>query len=322
MIHIDPITVSSVYRALGPQGLWHWHRFGRRPYPGLMLDYGAPITHSLDHDIVFESHYGDPMAWPYIYDATTKLIGSGNHVTIVTHGSSGAPTALEELAKLDINIVLKIDGVENSGKVYLGSNPEHNRLIMRLFGSRCTVVAETYGHNQSDSYDQLRDSYGCTVIEMPGFVYGDWLSPVVNEEGEWLYDIRNNCEPDLRKTTIGHSMLRYHVKPANHGNNLNETPALPKRFAQYAQPVKEVDLYISADGKLHPDRAHWENWSNHLAGDYNAHVIDVDKLHERETAGILYKYGQIDDSQLDVGYAQSQILESAAWRYLTDPTVS
>lgn len=278
------------------------------------------LAHCEHHrDVIFESHFGDPLSWSTIYPTAKLLAKDNKKVTIITHGSLHDLDGVEELARLGVSFILKIDGYENAGCVYLGQSTALIHALVSRLGEQCTVIVALYEHNLNDSYSVL-EHLGATVVSEAGFVYGDGVAPVIDQDGEWLYDVyQPGVRPDkpLERTLAGHSMIRYYMKqpgpPLNGGR-------LPRRFAEYAEPVDRIDLYRSVDGVLHPDRDHWEDWNNAGCDDWNESIIDVSKDHERQTAGRLYKYGKVEIDQL--GGDQKTVLESEAWRYLTNPTVS
>jgi hypothetical protein len=269
--------------------------------------------------LVFESHYGNPTMWPELHSLVQNLLSEQKRVDIICTGKITNLHAAKHLALHGAQYILKIDGYENAGKVYLGATKLDIDSAVSALGENLIVIVDQYAHNQFDSYNIIADH--CTVIKRSGPLYGGDIAPVVDSTGEWLYDVRScNSPPALNRSMRGHEMLRYYVKPITGVSIINIPATLPKKFSYHAQPVQDQDLYISADNILHPNRTHWENWSSALCSDWRVDHFDLRKKHEAETAGILYKYSKINYLDLLVAWKdQATITASASWQKLIDP---
>ena len=324
MIHIDPTTRSEIYNALGPQGLWHWHRFGQRDYPKNKM----ANTHQVDvqaephHNVVFESYYGDPTQWPPLVGIAHQFLRDGKEVLIICTGLISDLPGAADLARWGAKFILKTDGYDSAGKVYLGTTFEDIDQAVSTLGSSLTLVIEQYAHNQEDNYRKIIETTQTQLVRKPAALYGGDIAPVVDYDGKWLYDVRSpGLDPKLIRSMQGYEMLRYYVAEPN-GMPISSCASLPKRFSQHSRPVDYHDLHMSFDHILHPNRQHWENWSAALCTDWHIDHFDTSKSHEAETAGILYKYSTVDFFQLSCWNGQQTILRSQAWKKLIDPDYS
>lgn len=217
---------------------------------------------------------------------------------------------------------MHLDGIDQThGTVNLGAQWDLAVNTMKEFGQQCTVIFDRYTYNWQDDPSILNSRYGCNIIERSGFVYGDGIAPVIDQNGKWLYDVRTVGDSRLSRSLDGHAMIRYYTKSPE-GASIAAGAAIPKRFSQFSSGVQDPQVHISADGMVHPNRNHWETWCNSLAGDWDPNLFDINKNHECETAGILYKYSKINLDEINIQHNLEDITSSPAWRYLTNPTVS
>ena len=253
---VDVTTHNSVYDALSPQAQWFDHRIGRRNYPTVELTL-SQIQQLHDNDAhLFHmvSVYGDVADWSHLTD---YLIEHPEKPLYIDTYGMFTKDALLLLRDANLHrMVIKIDGWgESMGKIHLGQKHEVVMNTIREVSKNHHVFVEyyTYKHNVKDikCFLEFCESMHIHAKLTTGDMNDDGLSCIVDQDGQWLYDVYSagissdwirskhtkNITYDavvddeiLHKSVTGFNRLRTFIQPPQ-GRSILNNPILPSLSA-------------------------------------------------------------------------------------------
>lgn len=282
MINIDLTTKNTVYNSLSPQAQWIQHRFGRRDYPILDLDKSCAIdvvTASTD-TINFISVFGDPSQHPNILEILDK-VQLGQTAIIHTNLNFNNNDLIERLNEKNSYVVVPLHGLEElHDSVVLYSN--WNQVYKNINQLECGVCVEfyVYKHNvhQVDLLKTLINKPNIEIKIKKGIeLHPEGFSCVINEFGEWLYDVYP-CDPVVDntfqkpyKSNHGYNHLIQYVKPKKGKSILNN----PYNYKVSKQCTLKDETSISATGHVFPSFKLHQIFSNCLCTDWALTFADI-----------------------------------------------
>ena len=285
---IDTTTDSIVFNPLSSQGQWVNHRFGKRKVDyqldaDSLLDYISTLD-DLDH-VDFISVFGDAMCYTDI-EKVVKFLAK-NHIssTIVTYGM-GDTMLYERLSELGTYFVFKTAGIVD--KVFL--NTDWNILQDNLnVVKNKQIQFYKFKHNKTDL--QLLKELFNNVHEYEGDCIAGDMSNVIDEEGNWLYDVHkaDSKKQTLQKTTQGYHYLKHFVKKVKGKSILDDPVNLILPNAQSFDMPKEVDKYLSVSGHLFNNFEEMQIFSNALCDDWLLESFDLRFEYEKKVYYVLSK---------------------------------
>lgn len=284
MINIDLTTKNNIYNTVGPQAQWIQHRFGRRNYPDIELNTDIILNaiSKLTETINFISVFGDTCLHPDFIEILSKTeTGKSIVNTSLNFNNDNIIDALNNKRSF---VVVPLFGInELCDKIVLGA--DWNLISDNLKKLSCGVQIEfyTYNHNiqQLAEITDFCNSIKCNLKINKGVsVHPDGFSPIVDSEGNWLYDVYvANEETDIRtgnlyKTVPGYNSLVQFVKPLK-GRSILNNPTVYKFINDYTY---DKDISISVTGDVFPSFALHQIFSNTLCTDWNLSVTNVTSL--------------------------------------------
>jgi len=285
---IDTTTDSIVFNPLSSQGQWVNHRFGKRKVDyqldaDSLIDYISTLD-NLDH-VDFVSVFGDPMCYTDI-EKVVKFLAN-NHIssTIVTYGM-GDTMLYERLSELGTYFVFKTTGIVD--KVFL--NTDWHILQDNLNAVKNKQIQfYKFKHNKTDL--QLFKELFDNVYEYDGDCIAGDMSNVIDEEGNWLYDIHkaDSKKETLQKTTQGYHYLKHFVKKVRGKSILDNPVNLILPNAELFDMPKEVDTYLSVSGHLFNNFEEMQIFSNALCDDWALRSFDLQFEYEKKVYYVLSK---------------------------------
>lgn len=233
MINIDVTTKNTVYNTLGPQAQWIQHRFGRRNYPNIELDFLAvkDIIETTTDTINLVSIYGDPCCYTHIKDLLQEI--QPGRLVINTYLNFVDDDLIDLINKSNAYVVVPLSGLDDKcDTIVLHSS--WDKIQHNLKSLTCGALVEfyTYEHN-THQVEEIQKFCKENIIELnlkKGIsIHPDGFSPVVNENGEWLYDVFPTDNYDickgLNKTVNGYNSLIQFVKPVT-GKSIIDSPII------------------------------------------------------------------------------------------------
>lgn len=186
---VDLTSFNKVFNCLSPQGSWLFHRFGKRSYPESSLDINKLIKFIDANDIShinFFSVFGDPYAHNEFEsiinlckekDITSNITTSGCYENILNYSKSSHYVKLYGFTKT-FNTIIKDYSVDDL---------KENLLKMK----NLTIEYNCYDHNLIDLPELLKfcKNHNIDIVCVPGISVYFSMNHIINEHGEWLYDI-------------------------------------------------------------------------------------------------------------------------------------
>lgn len=274
MINIDLTTNNTVYNSVGAQAQWIQHRFGRRNYPLINIDTDniLKFIRETNDSLNFISCYGDPSCHPDILNIIEK-VETGKCV-INTHLNFKNDQLIELLNQKNSYVVVPLFGINDlCDKVLLHS--DWKVILDNLKKLSCSICVEfyVYEHNKHQliELEELSKSLNFDIKVKKGIAtHPDGFSTIVNESGEWLYDVfeensKLNKWKTLEKTVYGYNSLIQYIKPIR-GNSILSKPNVFK--------IEERNNYsnsisVSVTGDVFPSFELHQIFSNALCDDWD-----------------------------------------------------
>ena len=285
---IDPTTDSIVFNPLSAQGQWVNHRFGKR-----QLEYQLDIKtlkkyistlNDLDH-VDFVSVFGDPMCYTNIEPLIEFLNEYHISQTIVTYGMGDA-NLYKRLSDLGAYFVFKTTGIKD--KVFLNSNWNIIKQNLDAVKSK-QIQFYKFKHNMLD-LKYLNEKYD-NVFEFEGDCIAGDMSNVIDENGNWVYDIHKegSPKPTLEKTLQGYHYLKHFVKKVNGKSILDDPENLILPNMKAFDIPTEDDRYLSVSGHLFDNYEKMQMFSNALCDDWAFKYFDLNYEYEKKVYYVLSK---------------------------------
>lgn len=292
MINLDITTKNSVYNTLGAQSQWVQHRFGKRDYPKTEIDLTLinKILHHTDDTVHFTSIFGDPTSHSQFLEVLNATSHGKN--VISTNLNFADDRIIEAFNKQQSYLVVPLYGIEDlCDKIVLKSNWEV--ILDNLKKLECAVCVEFYvfEHNihQLDHIKSIAKDLNFDLKIKKGVaLHPKGFSPIVDYNGNWLYDVYSCNETTqkitwsgLHKTVKGYNSLIHFIKPTT-GRNILNNPFIYKVDNKHCY---DDNLSISATGHVFPSFEMHQTFSNALCTDWNlsfANIVGYDKITVRE----------------------------------------
>lgn len=287
MTNIDLTTKSTIYNSIGAQAQWIQHRFGRRNYPILSLDTASAITAiSQINDVIhFMSIFGDPCCHPDFIEIL-KSVETGKSV-VNTYLNFKNDAIISALSESRSYVVVPIYGIGHlADKILL--NSDWDIILQNLTNLQCKVCIEFYcfDHNiaQVEAVKDLCNKYNFDLnIRTGTAIHPDGFSPIVNEHGEWLYDVYSCSDPtnvnwpNLYKTVNGYNSLIQFLRPTK-GRSILNNPIFYNVKEKFSY---DNNISISVTGHVFPSFNLHQLFSNALCDDWNLsfeNIVGLNKL--------------------------------------------
>jgi hypothetical protein len=284
MINIDLTTKNTVYNTLGPQAQWIQHRFGRRKYPDLEIevDTVVKIVQDTEDTINLISCYGDSSSYSNILDVLSKV--KEGRCVFNSHLSFENNQLIDVLNNKQAYVVVPLFGIEElNDKILLHSN--WDLVLKNLKNLKCNVCIEfyTYSFNrhQIEKVCSLFNSDNIEIKIKEGiYTHPAGFSPIVNEEGKWLYDVYSPKSKwtELVQTVNGYNCLIQFIKPIKGKSILNKT--LIYRIDGVSA---RGDVSISVTGDVFPSYNLLIQFSNALCNDW---TLALSKITENDNVTV------------------------------------
>ena len=296
---VDVTTHNKIYNTVGSQAQWYRHRWGRRDYPELDLSLSDIPDNHIYH---LTCIYGDPADWKHI---NQFLENTDKTIFIDTYGMFDDLT-IDLLSQKSIGFIkIKVDGwTETMGKVYLHQQLDAVKKTARSLRSVVKMEYAIYDHNVCDikGFKFFCESNNIEYEVVLGEETDNGLSCIVNENGEWLYDIfsvhtvdetqLDRAPKDLDQTTTGYERLKTYLKGPD-GRSILEHPLIPQ-IANLAvsQDIKDkfqedTVKFIAPTGQLFENIHLGQIFMLLLASDWKFTSLDLPNLDDYEKS-ILY----------------------------------
>lgn len=287
MINIDLTTNSTVYNTLGAQSQWIQHRFGRRNYPNLDLDADIVIKtlNKLTGPIQFISIFGEPCAHPNFLEIL-KTADVGRTVINTTLNFVN-DRIIEELNNKKTFVVVPLYGInELCDKIVLNSDWTTISNNLKKLNTSVSVEFYLFEHNihQLEEVKEFCKDTNCDLKINKGVsIHPSGFSTIVDEQGEWLYDVYSCNQTStikwdkLHKTVNGYNSLIQFVKPIK-GKSILEKPLVYPFTQDYSY---DKDISISVTGDVFPSFELHKMFSNALCDDWNLsikNIADIDQV--------------------------------------------
>jgi len=295
MINIDLTTKNTVYNTLGPQAQWIQHRFGRRDYPDVDLDFACikDVINKTTDTINFVSVFGDPSEHKDIVKILS-LIPAGK-IVFNSNLNFVNNKLIEVLNEKHAYIVFPCYGINQLvDKITLNSN--WKIIENNLANLHCTVCVEFYlfEHNisQIELVKELCNRLSLELKFKPGVAtHPDGFSTIIDNNGIWLYDAYS-CndqmqEPkwsNLYQTVPGYNSLIQYIKPVQ-GNSILEK----QNFYKIKSKLEKNNVSISVTGNVFPSFELHQIFSNALCSDWDFSFSKITHFN-RITIKPEYKY--------------------------------
>jgi len=291
-IHLDITTNSTVYNPLSLKGQWVHHRFGKRNLTmELPLDIIKKVLSSNTvTSVVFESAYGDPLDYTNFDQLIEFLAEEKIGSSFVTYGMN--TDAISLIKENNFFMFIKV-----CDKVFL--NQDIVTVLNNVSGYKnCMIENTVFKHNNNDSIKKECLQLEIPYLSTPGFNVSGFCTSIINENGNWLYDVHSidSAEPDnltLTKTTHAWHRLKMFVKPKKNKSIL-DNPILPK-ITDYEKDLNlDNNWYITVSGHCikHRDRANI--FSAALCNDWEPNELSKNESYERMILGVLGEFTNVD----------------------------
>jgi len=290
---VDLTTSSTVFYPLGPQGQWINHRFGRRKYPNIELDFHRLIrsfdTASIEQ-LTLSSVYGDPMCYSMIEYLLEHLLDKNVQVEFHSYLNHNHSTVISLLNQLNAHVTVNISGTGDlCNKVHLSANWDIIKHNLIQLTCKKTVVFHMYQHNlaQIPLLKEFCQQHHITLVLVPGIKIAGNFSSVIDEQGNWLYDVfaahneNDQLQESLVQTVEGyHALKKYYSTPEE--KSILEKPLIFKMHDQVANYDEHVS--VSCTGHVFKNVEHMHVFANALCRDWRIKRADI----------FLDSYGKID----------------------------
>lgn len=316
MITIDITTRNTIFNPLSAQGSWIQHRFGRRNYPLLDLDIETILAVFDQHKQVFvRCVFGDPLCHPNIENILELAQDKSVNLILFTYLNISDTALINKLRKYNVSVFVPVDGFFTYGKTLLDSCGRTVYENLQLLAEKSTVEFHLYSYNisETDLVKQFCDEYNCNLKFQAGKNFGLPVTSVINETGNWLYDVLPLNSVDdkvsdnrlLDKTVEGYRSLLDYTKPVE-GTSILDKPAISKRLQ--TDEKFSIDMpAVSATGHVFESAEEMFTFSNALCTDWQ---IDSDKLLKLGREGHI-----LDHYAILVGSTLNRILDSGFKRF-------
>lgn len=284
MINIDLTTKNTVYNTLGPQAQWIQHRFGRRKYPDLEIevDTVVKIVQETEDTINLISCYGDSSSYSNILDVLSKV--KEGRCVFNSHLSFENDQLIDTLNNKQAYVVVPLFGIEElNDKILLHSN--WALVLKNLKNLKCNVCIEFYtysfNHHQIEKVRSLFNSDNIEIKLKEGiYTHPAGFSPIVNEEGKWLYDVYSPKSKwaELVQTVNGYNCLIQFIKPIK-GKSILNNPLIYRIDGASAKG----DVSISVTGDVFPSHNLLIQFSNALCNDW---TLALSKITESDNVTV------------------------------------
>jgi hypothetical protein len=288
-ITLDITTNSIVFNPLSSQGQWVNHRFGKRKinyqlYINSIIEYISTI-YTLEH-VTFISIFGDPILHPNIVELCKVLKSENITMTCVTYGM-GDNNVFKDLSELGVYFVFKTTGLED--KVFLNTD-------WQIIKNNIDTVSQKqiqffkYKHNKND-LNELQSNYDC-IVELDGECLCGDCSSIIDEQGNWLYDVHNidSKSETLVKTLQSYHYLKHFIKSVKGKSILNKPndfvlPGLNLEF-EFEQTN---DIFVSASGHVFNNNEEMHIFSNALCDDWSLRSFNLNFEYEKKVYYVIRK---------------------------------
>ncbi len=276
MITIDITTRNTVYHPLSAQGQWIQHRFGRRSYPTIDLDLDTIKLVLEQYDTVFlRSIYGDPLCHPDINTIIDLLEESKKQCIIFSYLNIDDSNLIQRLSTVDnIIVYANIDGFDSYGKTILNSNKELVFKNIKELGKKVTIEFCMYKHNLLD-YNNIVKEFDSKINLLPGKKLCDGPTSIINDEGEWLYDVlpANELNEELHESKLVKYLDSYNIlipyRRIIEGKSILNDPVIVRTIRNNKE-IFNIDMpAISVTGHLFKCNEYMNIFSNALCNDWN-----------------------------------------------------
>jgi hypothetical protein len=300
-MELDLTTKNNVFNAVGSQGQWFQHRWGKRSYPNLELDFDdvKKIVSKLgkDESVYAKSVYGDSMQWENIADLAKLL---GEKLIITTYGMAGEDQ-IEAINKTGAFVHVMLDGIDDlCGKVFLRAKWSKIDKFIETCNNRL-IEFYVYEHNKHQIPDLIKYCHNKDIFLKlsPGTAKDAVGSAIIDQMGEWLYDVmpeavntdfkgpgywtaeledyENIKAIELQRNTENHTSLRTFMTSPE-GRSVLEKPLvssfIPNEdyFDDFADEYKEEtsdNCYIAVSGHVFKNHEEYTMFSQMLSPDWD-----------------------------------------------------
>ena len=300
-MEIDLTTKNNVFNAIGAQGQWFQHRWGKRPYPTLELDINdvkkAVSSIEKGESVYAKSMYGDSMLWDDITDLADSL---GEDLIITTYGMAGEDK-LAKINKAGSYVHVMLDGMEElCGKVFLRAKWDKINSFIENANLKL-IEFYVYEHNKHQIPDIIKYCHKKDIFLKlsPGIAKDAVGSAIIDQMGEWLYDVMPadvntdfkgpgywtaeleefaKLEPvELQRNTENHTSLRTFLTTPE-GRSVLEKPMVSSyipneeyfdSFAKEYNEGTEKTYYISVSGHAFNNREEYTMFTQMLSPDWD-----------------------------------------------------
>ena len=295
MINIDLTTSNTVYNTIGAQSQWIQHRFGKRNYPNIELNPDVVIKtlSKISGPVQFISVFGDPCNHLNFLEIL-KSVDVGCSVVNTTLNFVN-DRIIEELNNKKTFVVVPLYGInELCDKIVLHSNWLTISNNLKNLNTNVSVEFYLFEHNihQLEEVRQFCKDANCELKINKGMsLHPSGFSPIVNEQGEWLYDIYSCIQTsnikwnNLHKTVSGYNSLIQFVKPIK-GKSILDKPAVYPFTQDYSY---DNNLSISVTGDVFPSFELHQMFSNALCTDWNLSINNISNI-DKVTINENFKY--------------------------------
>lgn len=291
MINIDLTTNNTVYNTLGAQAQWLQHRFGKRNYPELSLNTSTvkAFLETCDDTVNFISVFGDPCCHLDFLDIISNV--KEGHSVINTYLNFNDDSIIQVLNNKHSYVVVPLYGIGAlHDKILLGSDWNVVRNNLSKLTNVC-VEFYMFEHNiyQLEEIKELSRILNFDLKIKQGIsLHPDGFSPIVNSNGEWLYDAYPCNEntinlkwKDLYKTVNGYNSLIQFIKPIKGKSILNS----PNVFKVQDNYTYDNQTSISVTGHRFNSFELHQVFSNALCTDWDlsfSKITEYDKMTVRQ----------------------------------------
>lgn len=305
-IRIDTTTKSTVFNPLSASGQWLCSTFGKRSIGNIDAGYPTIVefTQELPNlkSITLYSEYGDALEWAPVSNFVLVMTVQGVFTMIDTYGMNN-PQTFTKIKDSSVEITFNIDGIhEQSGKVFLHSEWKVIKHNIAIMGKKARVKFYKFKHNayQQPAIQKFCNAVGATleVIEDP--LFGRQLFSVIDESGNWLYDIHHwqSSEPTLHKTMNGWNVLKTKTqkvkgKPIDLVKSISVPPT--------ASRLETDDLIcVTIKGHVIKGSSRAQIFSNALCGDWHYNNIDTHSDYNQSAIYELSRFARSDLTKINV----------------------
>jgi hypothetical protein len=300
-MEVDLTTKNNVFNAVGSQGQWFQHRWGKRSYPNLELDIDDVrkiISNIKEGESVYaKSVYGDSMQWEDIAELASDL---GEKLIITTYGMAGEDK-IEAINKTGAYIHVLLDGVDDMcGKVFLRAKWSKIDSFIESCNNKL-IEFYVYEHNKHQIPDIIKYCHKKDIFLKltPGIAKDAVGSAIIDQMGEWLYDVMpedvntdfkgpgywtaeleefGDIKPvEVQRNTENHTSLRTFLTSPE-GRSILEKPLVSTYIPnedyfedfeeEYNESVTE-NFYISVSGHVFKSHEEYTMFSQMLSPDWD-----------------------------------------------------